>query len=137
MTPSEFETRLRDLLREQAHVTGNAQCIECHGCEKCVLSTFCRDSKGLSRATTAPTAPIAADCSHCRIVRELPRLQPLHLQRKVHPERSPGSLRGALGLYVLLRQRGAHPQGFHILNEPYSRSEYFAITTKLSQGLRL
>ena len=66
MTPSEFETRLRDLLREQAHVTGNAQCIECHGCEKCVLSTFCRDSKGLSRSHYCTNCTDCSDCSHCR-----------------------------------------------------------------------
>ena len=120
MTPTEFESRLRELLREQATVTQNAQCIECHGCEKCVLCTFCRDSRG-SRAM-----PVL------HRLHRLHRLLPLpNRARAAWAVATASPAKGAPRALTWFAASGSRPatycfgsvglphKDFHILNEPY------------------
>ena len=137
MTPSEFETRLRELLRREVAVTENAQSIECHGCEKCVLCTFCRDSKSLLRCHYCTASSECSDCSHCRSCKAC--LGCSHCVASERCTQSAYLVRCAAlsGCSYCLGCVGLSNKDFHILNEPYDRSTYFALTNKLVPSMRL
>jgi hypothetical protein len=137
MTPSEFESRLRELMRAQAVSVENAHSIECHGCEKCLLCTFCLDSKSLTRCHYCTASSNCTDCAHCRGCTSC-----LGCSHCIASERCTGSnyLVKCVGLSdcsYCFGCAGLSHKDFHILNEPYDRKEYFAITSKLAGSLRL
>jgi hypothetical protein len=107
MTPSEFESQLRELVAASQAGAANASCIACTACERCVECTFCSRSKGLLR------------CHYC-----------------VDVERSVSSTRSfdCTGCTYCFGCVGLVGKDFHILNEPYSRSEYFALTARLKKS---
>jgi hypothetical protein len=137
MTPAEFETRLRELLRNHSSVVENAGCIECDGCQKCVLSTFCRSSTGLVRSHYCVDCTDCTDSSHCRGCSGC-----LSCNHCVASERCTGS--AYLVRCVALSSCsycfgcvGLQNKDFHILNQPYDRSTYFAVVNKLRRELGL
>jgi hypothetical protein len=137
MTPSEFETRLRELMRAQSAVVENAHSIECYGCERCLLCTFCRDSKSLTRCHYCTACSSSSDCSHCRSCTSC-----MGCSHCVASDRCTESayLVKCVGLShcsYCFGCVGLSQRDFHILNEPYDRSAYFALTTQLAQSMRL
>lgn len=137
MTPSELDTRLRDLLKTHASATGNACCIECMGCERCVRSTFCHDSKRLVRCHYCADCADCADSAHCRSC--------TGLSSCTHCIESRGCLGSAylarcvdlVGCSYCFGCVGLVEVDFHILNERYERSEYFALTSTLLREKKL
>ena len=137
MTPSEFESRLRELMRVQAVSVENAHSIECQGCEKCLLCTFCRDSKSLTRCHYCTASSNCTDCAHCRGCTSC-----LACSHCIASERCTGSnyLVKCVGLSdcsYCFGCAGLSHKDFHILNEPYPKSDYFGVTRRLTQELKL
>ncbi len=132
----EFEARFRELVsglgREQ-----NDGCVECVGCRACNGCTFCRESERLVRCHYCVRCNMCTDCSHCRGSRGL-----IGCMHCVSSENCASS--SYLVQSVSLTHCtycfgcvGLSGRDFHILNEPYSRQEYFALTQRLTRELRL
>ena len=66
MRASEFEARLRELVRAVSTQRQNEACVQCNGCERCVSCTFCLESKGLTRCHYCVQCSECIDCSHGR-----------------------------------------------------------------------
>jgi len=137
MTPSEFEARLRELLAAYRSATENVACIECAGCRKCVRSTFCRGSEGLvachycNDCTDCTDSAHCTSCQHClgcsHCLKCSDCTQSAYLTRCV----------GLSGCSYCFGCVGLQNKDFHILNERFERSAYFAATSELMRGLRL
>lgn len=134
---AEFEARLRELVAAHDKRADNLRCVECVQCERCVDSTFCRASKLLVRCHYCTGCERCTDATHCTSSRDL--LGANHCVACERCTRSSYLVRcsdmtdctycfGCVGLVK---------KDFHILNEPYDRSSYFAITSRLARELGL
>ena len=132
-----FESRYRELVQEFARDRGNTACVECERCQGCSHSTFCKDSERLLRCHFCVRCQNCTDSAHCRSSKGL-----IGCQHCIECDGCSSSsylvrctsLSGCtycLGCVVL------SSKDFHILNEPYSRKDYFAITRRLVKELRL
>lgn len=137
LDPKAFEQTLKALVAEFAGREDNVGSVECVGCKGCVESTFCRSSTGLYRCHYCVDCERCTLSTHCRSSRDL--LSANHCQASDRCSHSSYLVRcydcsnctycfGCVGLVG---------KDFHILNERYSRTDYFAITTKLKAALRL
>jgi hypothetical protein len=137
MTPVEFEFRLRELLRSQSAGPANSRCIDCHGCERCVLSTFCGDSQRLLRCHYCDDCSDSTDCSHCRGCKGcLGCSHCIACERCTEGSHLVRSI-GLSGCSYCFGCVGLSNKDFHILNEPYDRSTYFAMTKALSKAMAI
>ena len=133
----EFEARLRELTASLGRERANQGCVECVGCSSCNGCTFCRDSERLVRSHYCVRCSMCTDCSHCRSSRGL-----IACHHCVECEACSSSaylvkcsaLTNCLYCFGCVGLRGKE---FHILNEPYSKSDYFALTRRLGQELKL
>jgi hypothetical protein len=131
-----FEERLRELLAASTS-QGNEACIECRGCSASSHCTFCTDSDRLVRCHFCTRCVDCFECSHCRDSRGLVACQ--HCDDCEGCARSAYLVRsvGCSGCTYCFGCVGLSQRDFHILNEPYERSEYFAIIARLRRELGL
>lgn len=137
MTKAEFEAELRRLLQAFEGRTDNERCVECVGCERCSDSTFCKASKALIRCHYCVDSQRCTDSTHCRSSRDL-----IGCNHCVASERCAQSSYliksiDCSGCTYCFGCVGLSRKDFHILNKPYPRSQYFAITSKLVRELGL
>lgn len=137
MTRTDFESKLRALLDAHAGRKDNRDCFECTSCEGCIRSTFCRGSKALVGCHYCVDSERCHESTHCRASRELTSCTHCN------------SCERCIGCSYLVRSIdctncnycfgcvGLSNKDFHILNEPYDRSTYFALTSQLTRELRL
>ena len=133
----EFEAELRRLL--SAHESGaeNERSIECVGCQRCVDCTFCRASVALVRCHYCIDSQRCYDSIHCRASRELMSCNHCAFcERCVQSSYLYRSFDCAACNYCF-GCVGLSGKDFHVLNQPYERSEYFALTSRLTRELGL
>lgn len=132
-----FEGRYRELISDFSRSRGNTACIECEGCQGCSTSTFCKDSERLLRCHFCVRCQACTDSTHSRSSRGLNGCQ--HCSECENCSSSSYLVRcvGLSGCNYCFGCVGLANKDFHILNEPYGRKEYFAITSRLFQELRL
>ncbi len=137
LTSKSFESRLRDLVAGFGRERANYACVECERCTACAHSTFCRDSERLVRCHFCVRCALCTDSSHCRSSKSL-----IGCQHCIESEGCSSSsylvrcvsLTGSTYCFGCV---GLSQRDFHILNEPYGRRDYFAITKRLTQELRI
>ncbi len=137
LTAAEFEAAYRRLLSAQGGGGANAGCIACERCEACAGCTFCADSKSLTRCHYCAACQDCAECAHCVRCRGC-----LQCQHCVDSERCVGGAYlvrcvGCTGCTYCFGCVGLGRRDFHILNEPYDRATYFALTSRLARDLRI
>ncbi len=132
-----FDAALQALLRVHEASEENPGSVRCEGCRACVSCMFCKACQACHR------------CTHCTGCRTSSHLTHCHDCSGCHEcaycERSENCA-GASYL-VLCRDCsdctycfgcvGLARKDFHILNQPYTRSEYFRIMEKLRGALGL
>jgi hypothetical protein len=137
ITRAEFEAELRKLVQSQEQKSENERCVECTGCERCADCTFCKGSKALIRCHYCVDTQRSTDCTHCRASRDLLACnhctacdrcaQCSYLVKSVD----------CTGCTYCFGCVGLSRKDFHILNRPYDRSTYFALTQRLARELGL
>ncbi|MBK8251515.1 MAG: hypothetical protein IPK82_02460 [Polyangiaceae bacterium] len=137
MNKIEFEAALKRLIEERAGNTENTGCIACTACEKCVDCTFCKGSSGLVRCHYCTDSKGLVDCTHCHRSEEL--LQCNHCVASERCTRSSYLVRSVDcdGCTYCFGCVGLSKKEFFILNQPYDKSTYFALTGKLMRELGL
>lgn len=136
MTRDEFVATLRGLSSAHSDSAQNQRCVQCNDCTHCFDSTFCQRSKGLLRCHYCTHVNNAVECTHCHNCEDM--------MGCTHCKGSSRCLQSAYLEHCLDCSScqycfgcvGIHGRDFHILNEPYSRSDYFKITSKLKKSLR-
>jgi len=134
---AEFEAELRKLLQAYEQRADNERCVECTGCERCSDCTFCKGSKALTRCHYCVDSQRCADCTHCRSSRDL-----LSCNHCIACDRCTKCSYVVKSIDCTACSYcfgcvGLSRKDFHILNQPYDRSTYFAITAKLTRELNL
>ena len=137
MNRAEFEAALAGLLEERKNSTENTGCIACTACERCVDCTFCKGSTGLVRSHYCTDGASLFDCTHCHRSRDL--LGCNHCVASERCTRSAYLVRSidCDGCTYCFGCVGLSSKEFHILNRPYDKSSYFALTSKLMRELGL
>ena len=122
MTPSEFESQLRELVATSQAGAANASCIACTACERCVECTFCSRSKGLLRCHYCVDVERSVSSTHCRASRDLFGCS--HCEACERCTQSSYLTRSfdCTGCTYCFGCVGLVGKDFHILNQPYSRS---------------
>jgi hypothetical protein len=136
LSVAEFEARFQALTRS-LDAGDNEQCVECVRSLCCSRCTFCVESERLVGCHYCVRCRAATDCSHCR---ESERLVDCH-----HCIECADCIRSSYlvrcsamsGCSYCFGCVGLARKDFHILNQPYSRQEYFQITGELGRSLRL
>jgi hypothetical protein len=136
MNRAEFEAAYRKLVAAAGRGTDNVSCLACEHCERCSESTFCNDSKGLTRCHYCESCSDCTDASHCARSTGC-----LACQHCTDCERCIGSAYlsrcvGCSGCNYCFGCVGLAKRDFHILNEPYERTAYFEMVAKLERELR-
>jgi hypothetical protein len=131
-----FEARFHELMSAFGTRRDNEGCVQCVGCAACTRCTFCRESERLVRSHYCVRCRDCMDCSHCRDSVEL-----IGCHHSIDSERCTASsyLVRCVGLSrssYCFGCVGLSGKDFHVLNEPYSRQEYFALTRRLGRELR-
>lgn len=134
---AEFEAELRHLRESQEQDVENERCIECTGCQRCKDCTFCKASTGLSRCHYCVDSQRCSDCTHCRGCKDLVGCN--HCVASERCTQSAYLIRSfdCTACTYCFGCVGLNKKDFHILNKPYDRSTYFAITARLSRELGL
>jgi hypothetical protein len=137
LTARVFESRFRELAGGLGRERGNEGCVECERCTGCSWSTFCKDSERLIRSHFCVRCSMCTDSSHCRGSRGL-----VGCQHCVDCESCSSSsylvrCLSLTGCSYCFGCVGLSARDFCILNEPYDRRDYFAITRRLARELRL
>ncbi|MBN2197569.1 MAG: hypothetical protein JW751_32620 [Polyangiaceae bacterium] len=131
----EFEARLRDLRSGLGERSENVGCIACSDCRGCDDSTFCRRCTRVARCHFCVDCADSTDSAHCQRSNGLVRCQHcLDSERCV----TSSYLAHCFGLSestYCFGCVGLSGADFHILNEPYPRETYFAITRRLRAEL--
>ena len=137
MNKREFELELSRLRDAHERRADNERCVECVGCERCVDSTFCRNGHQLVRCHYCVDVERSRDSTHCRSSKDLAQCS-----HCVGCERCSGSsylVRSldCTGCTYCFGCIGLVRKDFHILNVPYERGAYFALTSRLARELGL
>lgn len=137
MRASEFESRLRELTRAFANQRDNQGCYDCVRCERCVSSTFCRDSQRLVRCHYCVQCADCTDSAHARGCRSCISVQ--HCVASEQCMQSAYLVRcvSLTGCSYCFGCVGLTNKDYHILNEPYDRRSYYEITARLTRELGL
>lgn len=134
---AEFEAEVRRLREAHEQDTDNERCIECSGCERCKDCTFCKGSKALARCHYCVDSQRCSDCTHCRGSKDLVACNHcVASERCVQSSYLVKSV-DCTGCTYCFGCVGLSRKDFHILNKPYDRSTYFAITSRLARELGL
>ena len=136
MDAREFQRTLTDL-KAQYHSAGDnpqsyqledcrhcGSCMFCKGCESCYRCTYCEGCEACSHSTHCQSCVNCHSCAYCTGSNNCVGSKYLELCE------SCADCTYCFGCVGLSRK------DFHILNEPYSRSEYFEIVDKLRRALR-
>ena len=132
---ADFNKRFEQLLTA-AKAADNEACVECHGCTACSRSTFCRDSAHLTGCHYCVRSRFCTDCSHCRDSTRLVACHHCVESEECTACRYVTRSRGLSNCTYCFGCVGLSGKDFHILNEPYSRKEYFELVEHLSRVLR-
>jgi hypothetical protein len=134
-TRAEFEAELRALSKDHEQRTENRACVACTACERCDGCTFCKSSRALIRCHYCVDSQRLTDCTHCRAGRDLLRCN--HCVACEHCAESSYLVKctDCTGCTYCFGCVGLSGKDFHILNRPYDRSTYFAITSRLAREL--
>jgi hypothetical protein len=132
----EFERRFAELLRG-GDVPENTGCVECAGCRACTRCTFCRHSERLMRCHYCVDCEQCTDSAHCRQGRGL-----LGCQHCLGCDSCSFSsyltrCRACTSCTYCFGCVGLSGRDFCILNQPFERDAYFAITRRLEKELQL
>ena len=137
MDPKEFQRRLKALEHDFQHNPINNLGHQLDICTRCTHCVFCRDCDRCYRCAYCQHCTDATNLTHCR---ECAACH--HLANSVQCH---GCINSA---YLLLCRDcaechycfgcvGLNRKDFHILNEPYSRADYFRIVNQLVNALSL
>ena len=135
MTASEFEQAFRALQQAYRSDGENVGCVNAIECKRCRDCTFCKGSNDLLRCHYCVDSERCNDCTHCTGCKDL--LSSTHMTGS---ERCSGSAYlercvDCRDCHYCFGCVGLSGREFCILNEPYSRSDYFKMTAKLSREL--
>jgi hypothetical protein len=133
----DFEAALRKLMNTARSERANVGCVACERCEQSSECTFCVDSKSLTRCHYCSKCESCTESSHCIACRSC-----RGCKHCVDSDRCTASAYlvrcldcsscnycfGCVGLYKT---------DFSILNQPYDRTTYFALTARLSRELAI
>jgi hypothetical protein len=136
MNVSEFEERFRRLSSALSQ-SENQDCVECVRCVSCSRSTFCRESERLVGSHYCTRCKSCTECSHCRNCSRLVGCHHCSWSDDCTQSRYLTRCVSLSNCNYCFGCVGLSGKDFHILNEPYSRTDYFAITAELSRQLRL
>jgi hypothetical protein len=131
MNRSEFDSELGRLMREfggaeqnpgsfrSERCTGSMHCMFCKSCRNCYRCTHCEQCEATTRSGHCLRCTGCHDCSHC--------------EDSVACTDSAYLLRcsSCVGCTYCLGCVGLSGKEFHILNRPYTRSEYFALAKQI------
>ena len=135
LSTTAFEAKYRELVASLGSRKDNEGCVECIACRSCTQCTFCRDSERMVRCHYCVRCALCIDSSHCRSSKSLTGCNHCN-------EAEACTQSSYLVLCVAMSQctycfgcAGLSGKDFHILNEPYGRTEYFAMLKRLSSQL--
>lgn len=131
-----FERELADLLTT-LKTGANEACVECTDCTSCLRSTFCRNSQNLVGSHYCVRCSHCTDCSHCHASTRLVGCHHCVASQDCTSSRYVVRSTGLSNCVYCFGCVGLSGREFHILNRPYGRKEYFEITGRLTQELRL
>jgi hypothetical protein len=134
---AQFEAELRRLLQAHEHHIDNERCVECTGCERCRDSTFCRGSRGLVRCHYCVDSQRCVDCTHCQRSHDLVGCNHCVACERCGQSSYLTRCTDCTGCTYCFGCIGLSRKDFHILNRPYDRSTYFALTARLARELGL
>ncbi|MFT3767277.1 MAG: hypothetical protein QM820_17400 [Minicystis sp.] len=137
ISKADFEAELRRLRESHEQDVANERCIECTGCQRCKDCTFCKGSTALVRSHYCVDSQRCSDCTHCRGCKDLVSCN--HCVASERCAQSAYLIRSVdcTGCTYCFGCVGLNKKDFHILNKPYDRSTYFAITARLARELGL
>jgi hypothetical protein len=137
MQRHEFESALKKLVAQAGSRHENQGCLACERCESSTDSTFCKDSRRLTRCNYCVACEDCIDSSHLATCTGC--LSSTHCIASDRCTSSAYLVRciACVGCNYCFGCVGLHKKDFHILNEPYDRSTYFATVTKLQRELGL
>jgi len=135
LTLRDFEAKYRELQRQLGRDAANSGCVQCVECKGCTGCTFCKESERLVRCHYCVRCVGCMDCSQCKDGKTLIMSQ--HCIDCENCTQSAYLTRCAActGCTYCFGCVGLSGKDFHILNEPYPRSAYFAITKRLMKEL--
>jgi hypothetical protein len=136
LTAQEFERRYQALTLRASTLKDNDGCVECQRCTGCSACTFCADSQRLVRCHFCVRCASCTDSLHCRGSRNLIGCQ--HCSDCDACSHSSYLVRclSLTSCQYCFGCVGLSGKDFHVLNEPYDRKAYFALTARLSRELR-
>jgi hypothetical protein len=134
-TAAEFEAELRRLVRAAGEGADNTGSIEVIDCRRCVECTFCARSVGLYRCHYCTDSERLVSSTHCRSSRDLSQCN--HCTDSERCMQSSYLVRcfDCTACSYCFGCVGLVGKDFHILNQPYSRSDYFATLARLQKQL--
>jgi hypothetical protein len=135
LTAREFDARYRELLAQFESGSENDRCVMCEACRGCTQCTFCRHSEHLIRCNYCVECVQCTDSSHCQASQGLLSCQ--HCSGSRNLIRCSYVVRCAnmTECTYCLGCVGLSRKDFHILNQPYDRSTYFALSRALLREL--
>ena len=136
MNAAEFEEAFRRLSSSLSH-KDNQGSVECERCLACTKCTFCRDSENLLGCHYCTRCKSCTECSHCQTSTRLIGCHHCIDAQDCMHSRYLVRCVGLSNCNYCFGCVGLRSKDFHILNEPHSRSDYFAITSELRLQLRL
>ena len=113
----------------------NLGCLACDGCHRCRECTFCVDSRGLARCHYCAGSQDCVDCSHCASCQACSSCQHCALTDTCVSCAYLVRSTGCTGCTYCFGCVGLSRRDFCILNEPYDRATYFAVTGRLAREL--
>jgi hypothetical protein len=133
---AEFERRFRELLSEQKG-PANVGCLACERCERCSDSTFLEECKNVARSHYCTRCVDCTECTH-----SVGCAGCLSCNHCESCERCVGSAYlircvGMSGCTYCFGCVALSRKDFHILNEPFTREEYFAKVKELRRVVRI
>jgi hypothetical protein len=137
MTGTEFEAAFRKLLASEGNKRDSTGCIACERCVGATDSTFSVDCAQITRCHYCTKCERCTDCSHCSGSRDLNESS--HCIDSERCSRSAQLVRcvGCVSCTYCFGCVGLARKDFHILNQPYDRTEYFAVVERLKRELRI
>ena len=135
MDATEFAQRFRQLVRDHQRDEGNHGCVSVEHCTRCRDCTFCRHSVDLLRSHYCIECERCVDCAHCRGSQDLLSCMHTTASRRCSQSAYLERCVDCRDCHYCFGCVGLSGRDFHILNEPYERSEYFKITAALSRAL--
>ncbi len=135
-TAAEFESRYQELVR-RLDSGSNDDCVECTRCVACARSTFCREGERLVGCHYCVSCKACTDCSHCQRCERLVGCTHCVISEDCTASSYLVHCRAMSNCTYCFGCIGLSSKDFYILNQPYSRQDYFRITGELSRTLRL